>query len=64
MVPDRALMMTMGADDSDDNSTGNRTTPCVLSTYCMLSAHCQPDTEVARALAPYTRGLHPPGSNA
>ena len=64
MVHDRALMMTMGADNNADNDMGNSTTPWVLSAYCMLSAHCQPDTEVARALVPYPRGLQPPGSNA
>ena len=64
MVHDRALMMTMGADNNADNNMGNSTTPWVLSTCCMPSDHCQPDTEVARALVPYTRGLQPPGSNA
>ena len=56
--------MMMGADDNEDNNVGNGTAPCVLSTYCMLSAHGQAGTEVARALVPHTRGPQSLGSNA
>ena len=64
MLHDGALTMMMGADDNDDNNVGNGTAPCVLSTYCMLSAHGQAGTEVARALVPHTRGPQSLGSNA